>query len=57
MKAEIKDGNLILTPESKFETVFLFQLKTLGVQSISEIQSWNHNGKDTIIVSKKDDGW
>lgn len=57
MKSIIKDGNLVLTPESKTDELFLEKMKIFGVSRVSQQASWDSNKNDIIVILKEDDDW
>lgn len=57
MKSIIKDGNLVLTPESKTDELFLENMRIFGVSRVSQQASWETNKNDIILILKEDDGW
>lgn len=56
MKSIIKDGNLVLTPESKTDELFLENMRIFGVSRVSQQPSSETNKNDIIIILKEDDG-
>lgn len=57
MKSIVKDGNLVLTPESKTDELFIEKMKIFGVSIVSQQPSWENNKEETVLILKKDDGW
>ncbi len=57
MKSIIKDGNLILTPESKTDELFIEKMNIFGISRISKQPSWDSNKDEIVLILKDDDGW
>lgn len=57
MKSIIKDGNLVLTPESKNDELFLEKMNIFGVSRVSQQPSWETNKNEIVLILKEDDGW
>lgn len=57
MKSIIKDGNLVLTSESKDDELFLEKINIFGVSRVTKQQSWETNKTEIVLILKNDDGW